>query len=77
MKFNNMKKLWNKIMKLFGFKYLVNLKTNEIHDLSVPHVNCKTDMIRYKKYINEKELTKLLNDGYNGCRFCMKNYDRG
>lgn len=51
---------------------MVNLNTWEIHDLKNEHKNCKIDLMTNKKLINKKQLKSYLDDGYNGCRWCLK-----
>lgn len=70
-------KLKLRIKKFFGFKYLVNLNTKEIHDLNNNHKNCHVDLIKNTKYIRKRKLEKYLNDDFNGCRFCLKKHDEG
>lgn len=70
-------KLFEKIKKFFGYNYIVNLNTLEIHNLNKPHTNCKTNLMTNKKMITKKQLNKYLADGYNGCRWCLKKYDNG
>lgn len=69
--------LFEKIKKFFGYNYLVNLNTLEIHDLNNPHTNCKTNLITNKKMITKKQLNKYLANGYNGCRWCLKKHNNG
>lgn len=68
--------LVEKIKKMLGYRYIVNLHTWEIHDLKNPHVNCKIDMMSDKKMITKKQLHLYLEDGYNGCRWCLKQYNK-
>lgn len=65
------------LLKLLGCTYKVNLRTKEIHDLNKPHGNCRSGMMTKYKLVNKKKMLKLMTEGYNGCRFCMKKYDRG
>ena len=46
-------KLKLRIKKFFGFKYLVNLNTKEIHDLNNNHKNCHVDLIKNTKFIRK------------------------
>lgn len=68
-------KLIEKIKKLFGYTYLVNLNTKEIHNLNNVHENCKIDLIANKKMITEKQIQSYFNKGYNGCRWCYKEFN--
>lgn len=65
-----------KFKKLFGYRYLINLCTREIHDLKNTHKNCRLNMLVHKKFIKEKELEYYLKKKYNGCRFCFKSKDK-
>jgi len=66
-----------KIRRFFGYRYLVNLGSMEIHDLKNNHRNCHIPLITKKRFITQKGLKKILLEGFNGCRFCMKEYDKG
>lgn len=69
-------KLIDKIKMLFGYSYVVNLNTWEIHNLKNTHENCKIELIVHKKMITKKQLHTYLDDGYNGCRWCLKEYNK-
>jgi hypothetical protein len=64
--------------KLFGYNYLINLRTMEIHSLKNEQPNCKIHLIakHNKEYITKKRMKRLLDDSslYDGCRWCMKDY---
>lgn len=68
--------LANCIVKLFNYKYVANKRSKEIHDLSNSHVNCHISMIKNKKYLTYKGMKRYLNKGYNGCRYCLKDFDK-
>jgi len=70
-------KIFDKIKIAIGYRYMVNLNSKEIHDLKNPHVNCKTDLIVNKKFITKKSLNVYLQNGYNGCKWCLPEYDKG
>jgi hypothetical protein len=68
----------NWINKLFGYTYLVNLNTGEIHDLKVGHKNCHTELIAtdHRRYSTRKQVAKFMGRaGFNGCRWCMRKFD--
>lgn len=70
-----MKKLscLTKLFMFFGYKYLVNNNTREIHNLQNPHHNCHIDLISKKNrfYVTKRRMNNLLSS-YDGCRWCMK-----
>ena len=72
-----MKNTLDWLFKLFGCTYKVNLRTKEIHDLKNPHGNCRSDMMSKYKLVSKKKMEQLMTEGYNGCRFCLKKYDKG
>ena len=70
----------NWFQKLFGLTYLVNEHTKEIHNLENEKKNCSIGMIakHNKRHITRTKAIKLiLNGKYNGCRWCLKKYDKG
>ena len=64
---------------LFGVKYthFVNYGTKEIHVLEDSDSKCRLNMVEHGDYITKKKALKLLNKGYNGCRYCWKEKDKG
>ena len=59
-------------------QYLVNIKTNEIHDLKNLHKNCHIERMaeNNKRYIHSVAKNNLLeNKRANGCRWCMPDKD--
>ena len=67
-----------KLLEYFGFRYIINKNTGEIHDLDNEHKNCHIGMMRKAKYITKAKLFKLLKSGKaNGCRYCLKKWDTG
>lgn len=75
-----MKKLIKLICQWFENRksnYLVNLTSNEIHDLTHNHKNCRLKMITHYRLVNRKTSLELMSGKYNGCKYCMKQFDRG
>ena len=68
-------------LRLFGYKYLLNLNTLEIHSLKLKTKACRIDMMadHNKKYLTAKQKNKLLegNTLHNGCKYCMSEIDEG
>ena len=69
-------KFFNKIREMMGYRYMVNLRSKEIHDLKNTHANCNLELIVHKKFITQKMLHQYLHNGYNGCRWCMPEYNK-
>lgn len=69
-----------KLRVKLGFRYLANKESREVHDLKRSSLLCHVDLISKKnrKWMTEKQMLKAVNSHeYNGCRWCMKKYDRG
>lgn len=68
-------------LRLFGYKYLLNINTLEIHSLKNKTKACRIDMMakHNKQYLTEKQMKKLLdgNSLHNGCRYCLRELDEG
>jgi len=63
--------------RLFGYRYLINLRSKEIHKLNSVVDNCLINLMskKNKKFIGERKLESYLESGYNGCRWCFKATD--
>jgi hypothetical protein len=55
-------------IKVFGFKYVINHNTSEIHKLSNLKTNCHVELMANKMYVRNSE--EWLKNGFNGCRWC-------
>lgn len=67
-------------MCFFGYKYLANKRSGEIHDLKNLHSNCNHNLIakRNKQYLRQCDVDLMFEtDEYNGCRWCMPEFDEG
>jgi hypothetical protein len=67
---------WLKVF--FGYQYLVNLHSGEVHDLKNEHPNCRTYLISkdHKLYVKKAKAKRMMKTGsFNGCRWCMKKED--
>lgn len=67
---------WEKFNRFFGFGYVANLGTGEIHRLSEKQTNCRTEMITKKLYVS-KTIAHLLLGKFDGCSKCWKQEDNG
>lgn len=67
-------------LRLFGYKYVVNHRSKEIHDLTKEQKNCKLDLMAEdnKQYITKKKRDKLFNaeEPYNGCKWCLTEFNK-
>jgi hypothetical protein len=72
---NSMKTLKERIMMFFGFGYFVNFGTKEIHRLGTKHANCRTEMVTHGGYIPENTALLLLEKEYDGCRYCLNEFN--
>jgi hypothetical protein len=63
-----------------GWRYAYNANTYEIHDLKNTHKNCKLDYISKKnwKYLRAIDMQVMFaDDEADGCRWCMKDQNKG
>jgi hypothetical protein len=69
--------LFIKLTLFLGYTYMINKRSKEIHDLKNTHVNCHLDKISdvNSVIIHKSKLQWHLNNGYNGCRWCMPKQD--
>jgi hypothetical protein len=70
------------LMKMFGYSYLLNLNTGEVHDLKNPKPSCGVDKMskKNKKYLTISDYLKIEDTiinhhKVNGCRFCLAEND--
>lgn len=71
------KEIW---LIFFGFGYLANHRSKEIHRLYFKHQNCHIELISDKnsEYITKRQAKRLIKKyGYNGCRWCWPVQDIG
>ena len=69
------KEIW---MIFWGFGYLVNHNSKEIHRINDKHRNCHLELIskENREYVTRRRAVRLIkNDGYNGCRWCWSEND--
>ena len=67
-------------LMFFGFGYLVNHNTKEIHHIYDKHVNCKLELIskNHSEYVTKRQAARLIKKyNYNGCRWCWPIQDIG
>lgn len=58
---------------LFGYKYIVNLTSLEVHKISNLKGNCHEHIMVNKKYVRSAD--DYLKNGFNGCRWCFREAD--
>lgn len=59
----------NKLMEFFGYEYVLNKKSGEIHNVKKLHKNCNFASLRHGKYISSKKVKKLTQN--NTSKFCF------
>jgi hypothetical protein len=72
-----MKRMIFTLARIFGYRYLINHASREVHDLANEHVNCHILEIKDREFARRKRAVALLDmvSEYNGCRWCMKEKD--
>ena len=72
------------ILAIFGYTYLLNINTGEVHNLKNKTVSCRVHLMskQNKKYLTRKQFKKIMGTTINkklinGCRWCMTKYDLG
>ena len=61
---------------LFGYRYVYNQKSGELHDYKNLTPNCHFDKMVDKKFVTERGKIELLKGTFaNGCRWCLKELD--
>lgn len=56
-------------------KYVVNYHSKEIHSKDSKDTRCRIKNMTNCAEINKFQLRKLLKRGYNGCRYCLPEFD--
>lgn len=73
-------KLFDKIRTFFTKRtkktHRVNFNSNEIHDLRHKHKNCNHKRMTNFKDVSEHTAMAMLNKGFDGCRYCMKDLNK-
>lgn len=62
---------------VFGYKYIANERTKEIHIINTLKSSCKVHFMTKAVYLTKKAAANLLKNGFNGCRFCYPEEDKG
>ena len=67
------------IMIFFGFPYLINVNTKEIHDLRRKTKQCLIPAMKRKNmaFASTKAVYYYLTNGYNGCKYCLPKLNTG
>ena len=77
---DNQLTFWEVWMIFWGFGYLVNHRSREIHRVAEKHTNCKLHLIskNNSEYVTRSRAMKLIKTyHYNGCRWCWEDQDKG
>jgi len=71
---------WEIWVIFFGFGYLVNHRSKEIHRISEKRHNCHIELISSKnsEYVTRRAALRMIKKyKYNGCRWCWDEQDKG
>jgi len=74
-----MGKRWIKFIKWLGYSYLMNTRSNEVHDTNNTRRGCRMSTIasKNKKYITQKKFLKLhAEQKVDGCRWCLRKFNK-
>jgi len=67
------------LKRLFGYRYLVNMHTGEVHNLDRQHINCCINFMAKgnKRLVSRRKALDLISKSrvFNGCRWCMGEKD--
>lgn len=61
------------IFWFFGFKYLANRNSLEVHDLDNLKTQCSVHLMAFKNKHRLFSLSKAHKMGYDNCRWCIGN----
>ena len=56
-------------------KYVVNYYSKEIHSATSKDKRCKIHNMTNCEHIGRHKMNRLLKNGYNGCRYCLPEFD--
>jgi len=59
------------IRKLFGYKYIINLRNNKVHDIN--NINCVDSITKYKLLTDEGYIKYLGQHDIQLCKLCFNN----
>lgn len=63
----------NKLKVFFGYKYVLNTVTKELHYLKSTKVSCQIPLLVNYVYLTKKKALKLIKEGkVDGCTHCLK-----
>jgi len=68
--------LVNKLFKLFGFKFVGNRRSLEVHNLYNLKTQCSVDKMATKNKDFFFKLASAQKNGYDNCRWCIGNSNR-
>lgn len=62
----------NKFKKFFGYKYIANHNSKEIHRIEDITKYCHISLMKNATQETRRKAIKLLHNGYDGCKHCYK-----
>lgn len=67
----------NGFLEMLGYVYIANHYTREIHRVVMMTSKCRLPFMRNASYCTARKARKLMKKGYNGCKYCNKDNDKG
>lgn len=63
----------NILLEILGFRFVVNKRSGEIHDVKHLHKNCNFNFLKRGVYISKKKVNELTKEDINKfCRWCNR-----
>ena len=63
----------NRILEAFGYRYIYNKNTGEVHDTKKLKPNCQFHLMKGGYYISKRKARSIINNYTNdACKWCIK-----
>lgn len=63
------------VLRFSRYTFIVNYYTKEIHKVDSTDSRCRIHNMTNCERINKYQMRRLLKKGYNGCRYCLPEFD--
>ena len=72
-----MKKLIESLRMFFGYRYIANKKTKEVHYIPNVKKSCGVHLMTNGKRLTRRGFYRHISKGYDGCVHCLRGYNKG